>query len=168
MATALRIITQDEADDMIATWNSAAWFAKEETVRTPKFFVFVKPKTREPFFIAKIDAIKPVPESGENRWALMFREYAQVDGSMIEILRDGQPERSQNPLIRFDLNQALKVPVEQLPWQTVPPQRKLEWSYTRRVNEGRPETGFTIAEAKRRLATSLGVSENQIEIIVRG
>lgn len=177
MTTALRIITEDKAEDMILTWNSAAWFAKEETVRSADYFVCVKPKTREPFFIAKIERIQPVPESGPNRWALMFREYAEIGPSMIKILRHGQPEKSQNPLVRFELEEALNLAVNELPWKKVPTGRKPEWSFTRRIREGHAGAvrtklqanapGMSVAEAKRALAARFGVPEEAITITIQ-
>jgi len=173
MPTALRLLTRNSANAMIEARNSAAWYAKEATVRSADFFVCVRPGTRDPFFIAKITSVEPVPDSGANRWALMFSEYAQIDSSVIDIRSKGEPERSQNPVFKFDLDSALKMPIDQLEWKTAGDRTRL-WSFSEEgsswkvANASSPSKSLTILEAKRLLALSHGVRPDQIEIIIRG
>lgn len=162
MATALRIVTVDETDAMLAAGNSAAWYAKEQTLREAEYFVCVRPKSREPFFIAEISGIERVPESGPNRWALLFERYAEIDSSVLPL-----KDKSSNPLKRFELDEVLRVPVEDLRWQRRPKQRPdaPKWSFSSRELSTSVEP-LTIPEAKQRLAVGLGVRPEQINITI--
>jgi hypothetical protein len=162
MIPAFRIITRDSSQRMIEASNTAAWFAKEETIRGGEYFVCVRPQTREPFFIARIERYEPVPESGHNRWALFFNDYAEISGSELDL-----SESSKNPFVRFDLEDALKVPLGSIEWKHVG-ERSRRWSFS---NDGESSTALSnlsIQEAKRLLASSLGVRPDQIEITIRG
>jgi hypothetical protein len=162
MIIAFRLITRDSARGMIEASNSAAWYAREDTIRTGEYILCVRPQTREPFFIARIDRYEAVPESGQNRWAFFFREYAKIDGSLINL-----DEKSKNPFRRFDLESALKVPLESLNWEQVV-ERTRKWSFSDAEVASQIVGGLTIQEAKRQLAASLGVRADRIEITVRG
>lgn len=175
MTNALRLLTgRDTVDRMTEAWSSAAWYAKEETVRSAEYFVCVRPGTREPFFIAKIDNVEPVPESGHNRWALMFRQYAEIDGSTVQIRskqKPDKPEDSKNPIISFDLERALQVPLDSLGWKEVG-ERKRQWPFSPTYDDAKPSEAPTVQEAiqkaKRLLAASLRIRPDQIDIIIRG
>jgi hypothetical protein len=171
MKAALRLLTRDKPEALISAHNTAAWYAKESTVRAAEYFVCVQPGSREPFFIGKVSGVVPVPESGLNRWALMFREYAHVDRPDIEIRSGGKPERSQNPVFRFELDEALRVPLASLEWKTVG-ERSRRWSFSEPGSFSKePQSGaadsLTISEAKRLLAESHGVRPEQVEITIR-
>jgi hypothetical protein len=147
---------------MVEAWNSAAWYAREDTIRSGEYFVCVRPQTREPFFLARIERYEAVPESGDNRWALFFKEYALVNRTILEVT-----ESSKNPFRTVDLEAALKVPLGALEWKKVG-ERKREWSFSDSPDESdNPRAGLTIPEAKRQLADTLGIQPNQIEITIR-
>jgi len=93
---------------------------------------------------------------------LVFKNYAEIDSSVFQLNED-----SKNPFVRFDLDSALKVPVEALAWKQVG-KRTRQWSFSEEGQHSRPSETLTIQEAKRLLASSLGVRPDQIEITIRG
>jgi hypothetical protein len=165
MTPIIRIISRDSAEDMIAAANSAAWFGKQQTFASAEAFVVVHPGTRRPFFIAKIEEVVPVPESGERRWALRFREYAELAVAEYDI------DASSNPAIKRDLEQILPgMTLDGFAWKLVG-SPSIKWSFSNnlgQIRESRMARPLTIAEARAGLSIGLGVPEDQIEIIVRG
>lgn len=166
--TVVRILTRDSADQMIRAGNSAAWYAREEKVKLADHFVCIEPGTRRPFFLAEVERVNPVPESGPNRWALYFKRYVKLSPGTLLL---GDEQVGQNPFVTLKrpLEEYLRVDRSKLDWEEVIPDRpdRLQWSFSERV----PKTakgGLTIAEAKERLAEGLGVRPDQIEIVVRG
>lgn len=166
--TVVRILTRDTSDQMIRAGNSAAWFAREEKVKQADHFVCIAPGTRQPFFLAKVEWVGPVPESGPNRWALYFSRYTKLLPETFDL---GEERGGQNPFVTLKrpLEEYLKVDYLELDWEEVEPDSpdRLQWSFSERVQKT-PKAGLTIAEAKERLAESLGVRPDQVEIVIRG
>ena len=161
MAKALRVISRDSKESIIAAGNSAAWHGKESTMRTYRYLLVVTPKDRTPVLVARVKEIEPVPESGPNRWALSFDRYAEVSDDLITLAGD----KSSNPAISIELNDEA---LARLDWKDTPPRRPdaPKWSFSSApigVNSG----PLSIAEAKRRLAVSLGVRPENIEITIK-
>ena len=165
MAQIVRIITVDTAADMVAARGSAAWYGRQESFETASHFVAVEKGSRKPFFIAEIEDVVPVPESGEKRWSLQFSRYAELDPA------DFKRDESSNPAIGMELSRLLPgLSIDQIDWQEAPSATQ-KWSFSNRVSvpesPKRGPRGLTIAEAKQGLSIGLGVREDQIDIIVR-
>lgn len=163
----VRLITEDTATSMKKANGSAAWYGKKESFERAEYFVAVTKGERKPFFIAQIDKVVPVPESGEKRWSLQFSRYAELQANEHNYNRDD----SSNPAIGMPLEQLLpNLAVEDIDWETAPKQTQ-KWSFSNRIEANelqRSKTrGLTIAEAKRGLSIGLGLSEDQIDIVIR-
>lgn len=167
MTKVIRIITEDTADAMKAANGSAAWYGTRAKFSEASHFVAVNKGDRKPFFIAEIDEVVPVPESGHNRWSFQFSRFCELDPARYEA------DKSSNPAIGADLSSLLPgLSIDSIEWERAgkPTQR---WSFSnspREVHEPKKRLprGLTIAEAKQGLSIGLGVSEDQIDIVIRG
>ncbi|WP_037499271.1 hypothetical protein [Sphingomonas jaspsi] len=167
MTKVIRIVSEDSIEAMVAANGSAAWYGTKEKFSEASHFVAVRKGDRRPVFIAEIREIIPVPESGDKRWSFQFSRYAELDPEKFEA------DKSSNPAIGVELAQILPgLSINTIDWQ-IAGKPTQQWSFSnspRQIKKSKQRTprGLTIAEAKRGLSVGLGVSEDQIDIVIKG
>lgn len=158
------VSTRDSREAILAANNSAAWTLNiNKWGGRLKYLVCLEKEgsQRRPFLVCKISAIRlrPDPKDRSARYAFEFKEYADVPAEVDLI--DG----SQYP-VRFGTLSGFGIDAEALAFQPAPP-KTLPFSYSSESQQPKGDSGITIAEAKRRLALGLGLSEEQIDIVIR-
>jgi hypothetical protein len=108
---------------------------------------------RSAFLIGKIHDV--VPDG--NRYLIQFNEFAQV--SIPEIWKGDR-----NPVKYVSSLQDMGIDASTLKWETMPQKRLTETVQTKPPGNN----GLTLAEAKRGLATTFGVSPDAVVITIRG
>lgn len=110
------------------------------------------------FLIGKVSGIRPSP-GGEDRWLIAISEFARI--SIPNLWNHGR-----NP-VRYTSLDALGIDPNKLKWEQVP---KAEANTPTPLSPSAPGSapGLTIAEAKKALAATFGVSPEAVEITIRG
>lgn len=164
----IRIKSRNNVTDMLRSGNSAAWHGRRERFEAASHFVVVGRNPRGPIFIAAIDSVVQVPESGPDRYALRFKKYCELRPTEILYKEDG----SSNPAITKELSEILPgLSLSEIKWKSAPvPDPSFPWSFSgdraRTIRSQREVAPLTIAEAKRGLAVGLRIPEDAITISI--
>lgn len=159
----IAVSTADTREAILAANNSAAWTLNvAKWGNKLKWLVCMQKEgtQRRPFLLCRVSNItlRADPNDPRPRYAIEFDQFAD--------LPPGTPlvDGTQYP-VRLDALKAFHVDAGELKLRPAPP-KTLDYSYSPRI-DAEPETGISIAEAKRRLAIGLGVREEQVDITVR-
>lgn len=112
------------------------------------------------FLIGKVSGIRPSQEAGvEDRWLIAISEFARIS-------IPGLWDHGRNP-VRYTSLEALGIDPTELKWDQMP---KVEGVTPTPLPSSAPGSapGLTIAEAKKALAATFGVSPEAVEITIRG
>jgi hypothetical protein len=120
------------------------------------------------FLIGKVSGViatEPTPENDESpqhRYLIQFSEYAEVD------IPDSWPKGYRNP-VRYTTFDELMIDPAGLDWKPMPePTEAPSPEGPVAPIAGKTGAALTIAEAKRGLAVTFGVSQDAVEITIRG
>jgi hypothetical protein len=113
---------------------------------------------RSAFLVGKISDVVQAPNRDKGRFLIEFSEYALVN------VPDVWAKGDRNPVKYVDIEE-LGIDPAKLKWKPMP---KSE-GQTTPANEASPsaDAPLTIAEAKKRLAATFGVSTEAVEITIR-
>jgi hypothetical protein len=113
------------------------------------------------FLIGKVSGIRPSQEGVGDRWLIAISEFARVN---IPDLWD----HGRNP-VRYTSLEALGIDPNKLKWEPVQQVPKDEADTPTPFSPSAPGSapGLTIAEAKKALAATFGVSPEAVEITIR-
>ncbi len=169
--SALVVFTTESIEHILSLGGTASWRLARQNARQCKYAVCTRnayhPEDegsephRSAFLIGRISDVVQSPESGyQDRFLIQFREFARVN---IPNVWKGD----RNP-VKYTTMEELGIDPDSLTWETMPPrtvdiQAALEPS-TRETDS----SPLTIAEAKKALARTFGVSPDAIEITIRG
>ena len=109
------------------------------------------------FLVGKVSGIRPSQEAGcEGRWTIAISEFARID-------MPGLWDHGRNP-VRYTSLAALGINPAELRWERMPEVAAPVPAPPSAKTQG----GMTIAEAKKGLAATFGVSPDAVEITIRG
>lgn len=140
------------------------WLVCTQNRHNPDYEFF--PDATEPhgagFLIGKVSDIRPSKEGAGDRWLIAISEFARVN---IPDLWD----HGRNP-VRYTSLKALGIDPNTLKWEPVQQVPKDEADTPTPFSPSAPGSapGLTIAEAKKALAATFGVSPEAVEITIRG
>lgn len=159
----IAVSTADTREAILAANNSAAWTLNvAKWGNQLKWLVCMRKEgtQRRPFLLCRVSNItlRADPNDPRPRYAIEFDQFADLPP------RTPLVEGTQYP-VRLDTLKAFHIDADELELRPAPP-KTLDYSYSPRIG-AEPETGVSIAEAKRRLAIGLGVREEQIDITIR-
>ncbi len=165
--TAVVVFTAKTVERLLADGGSRAWVLDRNNARRCEFVVCTRnsfPKGwgedigpephRSAFLVGRVADVVP---AGDGRWLITFSEYARLNQPRGDVWRGWR-----NP-VRYTTLDEVGIDVSELKFEPMP---RPASEPTRNVS-GEART-LTIAEAKRGLAKTFGVSEDAIEITVRG
>jgi hypothetical protein len=150
MNSALQTFTENSLDDILNRGGDHDWVLAQDRAKKCKFLVCCSSKganQKTSFLVGKISGTEftYTGESGKDRYLVTISEYASID---IPNSWNGQ----QNP-VRYTSLEELGIDLNSLNFEKI----------------SKPEsTSFTIAQAKAGLAKNYGISEDNIEIIIKG
>jgi hypothetical protein len=161
---AVCVLTARGIEKVLAEGGSQAWVLDAKRARTCQYVICVQNRGfaddwgnvsaphHTAFLVGRLkDVVRSQEKDCDNRWVLVFSEYAEVD------VPNAWPG-NRNPVLYTTLDQ-FGIDVTELQFQPMPEQ------------EPRPaakSAPLTIAEAKAGLAQTFGVAPSDIEITVRG
>lgn len=111
------------------------------------------------FLVGKISGLHKSKDAGTNRWLIAISEYARIN---MPNLWDG----SRNP-VRYTSLKVLDINPDDLEFQPMPEYGDAT-GQPRAPMAAAPTGPLTIAEAKKALAATFGVTPEAIEITIRG
>lgn len=159
---AIAVFTGKNEDDIFRSGGSQSWVLDPSNARRCKYGVLYYNPTADwatgahdhgaAFMVGKIAGVEPSDEE-PGRWKMVFSEYATIDG----VSAWGHGGHWRNP-VRYSTMAELGIDPSKLKFRAMPPREM-------RAVEGQ---AMTIADAKRGLAKTYGVSPDAIEIIIRG
>ena len=182
--------TFKDTDKILAFGGSCSWDLNSKRAMKCEYIVCARNslsplykgdgKHREGFLIGKISGIEPtLEEIDPNRWSIIISDYAEIN----------IPEawdKGRNP-IRYiqttDLENDFGINFNNLEFKKVPDRdftkidqinRETESYYKMNINNKKSfvtdtnDQGLSIQEAKEKLAIRFGVTEDNIEIIIKG
>jgi len=161
---AVCVLTARGIEKVLAEGGSQAWVLDAKRARTCQYVICVQNRGfaddwgnvsaphHTAFLVGRLkDVVRSKEQDSENRWVLVFSEYAEVD------VPDAWPG-NRNPVLYTTLGQ-FGIDVNQLKFQPMPEQEP---------HPPAKAAPLTIAEAKAGLAQTFGVAPSDIEITVRG
>lgn len=160
------VLTARGVEMILAEGGSQAWVLDAKRARGCQYVVCVQNRGftddwghvsaphHTAFVVGKLkDVVRSKEEDSENRWRLVFSEYAEID------VPNAWPG-NRNPVLYTDLEQ-FGIKLDELEFHPMPEQEP--------VPEAKRLVGpLTMAEAKAGLAQTFGVQPSDIEITVRG
>ncbi|MFW9262636.1 hypothetical protein [Nostoc sp. CALU 546] len=114
------------------------------------------------FLLGKISAVSKSQEEGDdnrNRWLIAISEFVLIN---VHEVWGGW----RNP-VRYTSLEKLGISIDGMEFQPIPQQSKAPL-HSEQSAISKPTTMLTIAEAKKALATTFGVSPEAVEITIRG
>jgi hypothetical protein len=165
---AVIVFTARTVEAILAEGGTSAWRLHPEHANARTYAVctrnkFAKwSKTSEPhrsaFLVGKIHDVVEAPGQKPGRYLIQFSEYAVVD------VPDVWEKGDRNPVKYVDI-ESLGIDPTKLKWKPMPKVQsvKVPTSDTSLA----PDGPLTIAEAKKRLAATFGVSIEAVEITIR-
>lgn len=150
MNSALQTFTENSLDDIRNRGGDYDWVLSQKEVKKCKYLVCCSSQgsnRNSSFLVGKISGTEftYTGESGKDRYLVTISEYASID------IPNSWPG-NQNP-IRYTSLEELGIDLNSLKFEKI----------------SKPvSTSFTIAQAKAGLAKNYGVSEDNIEIIIKG
>jgi hypothetical protein len=174
--TAVVVMTARGLDRIIQEGGSQAWVLNPRNAAKNRYLITVQNRhngqwggATEPhgtaFLIGKISEVVPSPEpKSKGRFLVKISEYARISVHC--------KWRGSNPVRYLDVHKEFGIDPETLDFLPVPPASGV---YLGTVEDAPLEDDvessevlmLTIAQAKAGLAANLGVSEDQIEIIIK-
>ena len=150
MTKAIQTFTHNSFDDIISRGGDYAWILNQNRAKTYEYLVCcssVGANRGSAFLVGKISGVEfdRIREKGQNGYAICISEVASID---IPDLWPG----NQNP-VRYTTLEDLGIDPSKLSFQ--------------KVSTTQSNT-LTIAQAKTGLAKNYGVSEDNIEILIKG
>lgn len=150
MNTALQTYTANSLEEILDRGGDYHWVLSQINVKKCRFLVCCSSQGANrgsSFLVGKISEVEfsHVDEKGNNRYFVLFSEYALID------IPDSWPG-NQNP-VRYTSLEELNIDLASLKFQKV---SKLS------------SASITISQAKAGLAKHYGVSEDSIEITIKG
>lgn len=112
------------------------------------------------FLVGKVSGIRPSQEADcEDRWTIAISEFARID-------IPGLWDHGRNP-VRYTSLAALGIKPSELRWERMP-EVPAAVQPPLRASPPAKASSMTIAEAKKALAATFGVSPEAVEITIRG
>jgi hypothetical protein len=162
--SAVAVFTGKSLDHILEDGGSQSWKLDPHHAKRCEYLVCCRSDVSwvegpEPkgasFLIGRVSGVEPSTET-EGRWLIKISDYAPVD-----IPEVWQRTRSRNP-VHYSTLEDLGIDLDRLTFEPVPEREAAG------APVGKPGRPLTIAEAKRGLAEYFGVSEDAIEITIRG
>ena len=150
MNSALQTFTENSLDDICNRGGDYDWALNQDRAKKCKFLVCCSSQgsnRKSSFLVGKISGTEftYAAENGKKRYLIQISEYASID------IPNSWPG-NQNP-VRYTSLEDLGIDLNSLKFEKI----------------SKPEsTSFTIAQAKAGLAKNYGISEDNIEIIIKG
>jgi len=164
---AVVIFTARTVDQILAEGGTSAWRLDPLHARTRAFCVctrnsfarWSKAGHAEPhraaFLVGKISDVVPALNR-EGRYLIEFSEYAEIN------IPDVWMKGDRNP-VKYNTLEDLGIDQSKLTWKLMPKPSASAAASVPAI----PEPALTIAEAKKRLAATFGVSTDAVEITIR-
>lgn len=164
----VKVLTRQSRDDIVAKGYTGDWRADGEKLAHCKYVICVRNR-RLPGELADVEhghafligKIYAVIDAADSRWKIMISEYTYCDEP------DMWASGAQNPVRYLTIAEAekqLKRGFDEFQFAAVPEPLQIEAkSSTENVKDAKP---LTIPEAKAGLALTLGIREDQIEIVI--
>ncbi len=156
----VQVLTFKSVETILATGGTQSWALDRERARKCEFAVMCRnASTREAqgpeehgsaFMVGRVKDVVPSTDT-PGRWLITFSEYALIDWQ-------GEWEGNRNPVAYYrtddyeEIDDFESLNFQPMPVSVIPS----------------PTFPMTIARAKKELAESYSVSEENIEIIIRG
>jgi hypothetical protein len=165
---AVVVLTAKTVESILAEGGTSAWRLHPEHAKARTYAIctrnrFAKwSKGSEPhrsaFLVGKIRDVVQAPSRDKGRYLIQFSDYAVID------VADVWEKGDRNPIKYVDI-ESLGIDPGKLKWKPMPkvPAAKTPTSEIQLA----PDTPLTIAEAKKRLAATFGVSTDAVEITIR-
>ena len=151
MNTALQTFTENSLEDILDRGGDYDWVLDPARAKKCMYLVCCSSQganRKSSFLIGKVNGVEYTytGDSGKKRYLVTISEYASID------IADSWPNKRQNP-VRYASLEELGIDLGSLNFKKV----------LKRTSES-----FTIAQAKTGLARHYGVSENSVEITIKG
>ena len=166
MPRAICVMTARGVDTTLAEGGSQAWVLDAKRARKYNYVVCVQNRNMAgdwghataphhmAFLVGRLkDVVRSKEDGSENRWMLLFSEYAEIDVG-------NAWGKYRNPIRYIDLGE-LGIDVDTLQFQPMPERPPVP-------APDKKSQGLTIAEAKEGLALTFGILPSDIEITIRG
>lgn len=173
MSDSIVVFTEVARDTILVTGGSGDWVLNPQRASQAKYLVCCR-KSRwdnmdDPtpngaaFLVGRIKRLRPgikreagAKKRDQQRYFIEISEYAAIS-------KEGVWEEWRNP-VRYDSLDKLGISARSLKFSPLPTSRKS----SRSADLSHPPRALTIAEAKKALAASFGVSPDDVEIHIRG
>lgn len=165
---AIVVFTAKTVETILAEGGTSAWRLQPDHAKARTYAVLTRNKFakwskgpephRAAFLVGKISDVVQAPNRDPGRYLIEFSEYAVID------LLDVWAKGDRNPVKYVDIED-LKIDPTKLKWKAMPKANAAKVSTPETPLA--PDGTLTIAEAKRRLATTFGVSTDAVEITIR-
>ena len=164
------VFTAKSVESMVRLGGTGSWRLDRNNARQCTYVVCTRNGNAEwvegnevhqsAFLIGRVSDVVPSQEPGyEDRYVVKFSEYALINEPSVW-------KGDRNPVKYYaTLREIIGIDPATLEWKQVPQQTELPQSEMSRVNITQP---LSLAEAKRGLALTFGVSPESIEITIRG
>jgi hypothetical protein len=168
---AIVVFTKKSIDHLLAEGGSASWALNRNNARQHDYVVCVRnahadsTEGYEPhgsaFLVGRVSDVVPSPRV-HGRWLVKFSEYARVN-------MPNAWKGWRNP-VRYTSLEKLGINLSDLHFEPMPQTSEMtQTTQEKSMVEERHEDGrLTIAEAKKGLSLTFGVSPDAIEITIRG
>lgn len=166
---ALVVFTAKSVETLLREGGTSSWRLDRNHARRCPFVVCTRnakaewtegPETHHSaFLVAKIGDVVPAdPEAEDGRFLVQFTEFARVD-------IDEAWKGDRNP-VKYATLEELGIHPAQLRWEPMPDRPTADPPSS--PVKPTPKGGLTIAEAKKQLGLTFGLSPESIEITIRG
>lgn len=165
---AVVVFTARTVEAILAEGGTSAWRLHPEHAKARTYVVCTRNKFakwskgpeahRAAFLVGKVHDVVDAPGQKPGRYLIQFSEYALID------VPDVWAKGDRNPVKYVDI-ESLGIDPSKLKWKPMPEVQ----SAKRAKAEATPSAdgALTIAEAKKRLAATFGVSPEAVEITIR-
>lgn len=164
---AVVVFTAKTVETILAEGGTSAWRLHPDHARTRTYAVCTRNKFakwskgpeshRQAFLVGKVADVVQVPNR-EGRYLIQFSEYALIDRP------DVWTKGDRNPIKYVDI-ESLGIDPTKLKWKPMP---NTGIAKGPSLEAAQAQDGaLTIAEAKKRLAATFGVSADAVEITIR-
>lgn len=158
------VLTGKSVEHMLSDGGSQSWVLDRNNALRRPYVVCCRSSIdgvegrEEPgsaFLIGRVADVVPSTED-QARWCIRFSEYARIDRANVW-------QGWRNPVRYLDLA-SLGIELEKLKFEPMPAKSEAAALHA----ELPPVRGLSIAQAKRGLALTFGVSEDAVQITIRG
>lgn len=165
---AVVVFTAKTAETILAEGGTSAWRLHPDHAEARTFAVCTRNKFakwskgpephRSAFLVGKIRDVVQAPNRDKGRYLIRLSEYAIVD------IPDIWEKGDRNPIKYVDI-ESLGIDPAKLKWKPMPEMGDAPVATPEPPHI--PDSPLTIAEAKKRLAATFGVSTDAVEITIR-